>query len=451
MADGLRRARARARPARRRAALRDPGGDAAGDPRRRTAPPLVAPDGARGRPAAAPACTTAPTTTAPSCGIAAAYQSMEHPAADHAKAVMQVAAAGTGVRALRRLDQRPAGRRPRRGAGRLAAARPAGPPLAGARLLPGLGPAPGPAADPVRRHLRLLPRRACRGRRAGCATTWTGSAGGVLDEPATARALAAFLLRGLDCGALDDDGGRVRRPGSDRTGLEALRAAPGGARDGRRPRRPRTPGGHRGRDAVSVGVTDGRIVAVEPYDRRRAGAGRSSSTRTSCCCPVSSTRTSTSTSRAAPSGRASPPRPAPPRPAASRRSSTCRSTASRRRSTSPALRGQAGGRGGPGLVDVGFWGGAVPGNAGDLRPLHDAGVFGFKCFLLDSGVDEFPPLGRTSWRGTCGRSPRFDGPADRPRRGRRGHRPRTPQGRTGVSRLPRLASARRPRTARSPR
>jgi allantoinase len=44
-------------------------------------------------------------------------------------------------------------------------------------------------------------------------------------------------------------------------------------------------------------------------------------------------------------------------------------------------------------VDVGFWGGAVPGNLGDLRGLHDAGVFGFKCFLLDSGVDEFPPLG----------------------------------------------------------
>ena len=44
-------------------------------------------------------------------------------------------------------------------------------------------------------------------------------------------------------------------------------------------------------------------------------------------------------------------------------------------------------------VDVGFWGGAIPGNVGDLRPLHDAGVFGFKCFLLHSGVDEFPPLG----------------------------------------------------------
>ncbi|HEX6517257.1 MAG TPA: allantoinase AllB [Nocardioidaceae bacterium] len=43
-------------------------------------------------------------------------------------------------------------------------------------------------------------------------------------------------------------------------------------------------------------------------------------------------------------------------------------------------------------VDVGFWGGAVPGNFADLRPLHEAGVSGFKCFLLDSGVEEFPPL-----------------------------------------------------------
>ena len=40
-------------------------------------------------------------------------------------------------------------------------------------------------------------------------------------------------------------------------------------------------------------------------------------------------------------------------------------------------------------VDVGFWGGAVPGNLADLAPLHEAGVFGFKCFLLDSGVEEF--------------------------------------------------------------
>ena len=43
-------------------------------------------------------------------------------------------------------------------------------------------------------------------------------------------------------------------------------------------------------------------------------------------------------------------------------------------------------------VDVGFWGGAIPGNLGELRGLHDAGVFGFKCFMTDSGVPEFPPL-----------------------------------------------------------
>ncbi|GAA2539004.1 allantoinase AllB [Winogradskya consettensis] len=43
-------------------------------------------------------------------------------------------------------------------------------------------------------------------------------------------------------------------------------------------------------------------------------------------------------------------------------------------------------------VDVGFWGGAIPGNAGDLPALHAAGVYGFKAFLADSGVPEFPPL-----------------------------------------------------------
>jgi allantoinase len=41
-------------------------------------------------------------------------------------------------------------------------------------------------------------------------------------------------------------------------------------------------------------------------------------------------------------------------------------------------------------VDVGFWGGVVPGNASELSRLHDAGVLGFKCFLVHSGVDEFP-------------------------------------------------------------
>src|SRR5580692_3316532 len=40
-------------------------------------------------------------------------------------------------------------------------------------------------------------------------------------------------------------------------------------------------------------------------------------------------------------------------------------------------------------VDAGFWGGVVPGNIAELRPLWEAGVFGFKCFLVPSGVPEF--------------------------------------------------------------
>ena len=41
-------------------------------------------------------------------------------------------------------------------------------------------------------------------------------------------------------------------------------------------------------------------------------------------------------------------------------------------------------------VDVGFWGGVVPGNTRELAALCKAGVVGFKCFLIDSGVAEFP-------------------------------------------------------------
>src|SRR5215216_7986552 len=41
------------------------------------------------------------------------------------------------------------------------------------------------------------------------------------------------------------------------------------------------------------------------------------------------------------------------------------------------------------FVDVGFWGGVVPGNTDQLAPVFDAGVVGFKCFLVPSGVDEF--------------------------------------------------------------
>jgi allantoinase len=43
-------------------------------------------------------------------------------------------------------------------------------------------------------------------------------------------------------------------------------------------------------------------------------------------------------------------------------------------------------------VDVAFWGGAVPENLGTLAGLHDAGVRGFKAFLVPSGVDEFGHL-----------------------------------------------------------
>ncbi|QBX56166.1 aldolase [Nocardioides seonyuensis] len=139
-----------------------------------------------------------------SCGIAAAQQSLEHPVADHAKAVMQAAAAGTGVR----LSD------------------------GSTNVLPVGG------ADQVREawrnHLRLVRRSLDRGYYQGWdlhpaqlptrfAATFAfyreGYAAaaarlrdyvqrresGVLDEPATARALADFLQRGVDCGALAPD------------------------------------------------------------------------------------------------------------------------------------------------------------------------------------------------------------------------------------------------------
>ena len=44
------------------------------------------------------------------------------------------------------------------------------------------------------------------------------------------------------------------------------------------------------------------------------------------------------------------------------------------------------------MVDVGFWGGVVPGNLENIESLAAEGVFGFKSFLVPSGVDEFPPI-----------------------------------------------------------
>lgn len=52
-------------------------------------------------------------------------------------------------------------------------------------------------------------------------------------------------------------------------------------------------------------------------------------------------------------------------------------------------------------VDVGFWGGAVPGNLSALSELSSAGAFGFKAFLADSGVPEFPYLDRDCLLRAC--------------------------------------------------
>jgi len=137
-----------------------------------------------------------------SLGIAAAYQSMEHPVADHAKAVLQVAAAGTGVRlsdgstnvlpvglpaqvqAAWTLHARLVRRSLERGF------------YQGWDLHP---------AQLVTRYLATyaffregLPAAAARLRDYTAHTL-----GGVLDEPATARALASFILRGVECGAID--------------------------------------------------------------------------------------------------------------------------------------------------------------------------------------------------------------------------------------------------------
>ncbi|MFE9650677.1 allantoinase AllB [Streptomyces sp. NPDC006365] len=60
-------------------------------------------------------------------------------------------------------------------------------------------------------------------------------------------------------------------------------------------------------------------------------------------------------------------------------------------------------------IDVGFWGGALPDNVKDLRPLHDAGVFGFKAFLSPSGVDEFPELDQEQLARSLAEIAGFDG------------------------------------------
>jgi citrate lyase beta subunit len=138
------------------------------------------------------------------CGIAAAYQSMDHPVADHAKAVMQVAAAGTGVRVSDgSTNVLPVGETDAvQGAWRLHSR------LVRRSLERGFyqGWDLHPAQLPTRYAATYAFFRSGSDAAAARLSAYLERrATGVLDEPATARALAGFLLRGLDCGALDAD------------------------------------------------------------------------------------------------------------------------------------------------------------------------------------------------------------------------------------------------------
>jgi citrate lyase beta subunit len=136
------------------------------------------------------------------CGIAAGYQSMDHPVADHAKAVMQVAAAGTGVRLSDgSTNVLPVGDTASvQEAWRLHAT------LVRRSLERGFyqGWDLHPAQLPTRYAATYaFFRTGLAAARSRLAAYLEQRSGGILDEPATARALAGFLLRGLDCGALE--------------------------------------------------------------------------------------------------------------------------------------------------------------------------------------------------------------------------------------------------------
>ncbi|MFE0250679.1 DUF6986 family protein [Streptomyces sp. NPDC059010] len=135
-------------------------------------------------------------------GVSAAYQASDHPAADHAKAIMQVAAAGTGVRvsdgSTNVLPVGPTAKvhdawRLHYGLTRRALARAY---YQGWDMHPGHIPTRYAAVFAFYREgfEQAAARLARYANRAG---------GDVMDEPATAKALSGYLLRGLDCGALD--------------------------------------------------------------------------------------------------------------------------------------------------------------------------------------------------------------------------------------------------------
>ncbi|MEU5323045.1 aldolase/citrate lyase family protein [Streptomyces sp. NPDC021056] len=155
-------------------------------------------------------------------GVSAAYQASDHPAADHAKAIMQVAAAGTGVRvsdgSTNVLPIGPTAKvhdawRLHYGLTRRALARAY---YQGWDMHPGHIPT---------RYAAVFAfyREGFEQAAARLARYANHTGGDVMDEPATAKALGGYLLRGLDCGALDI-AEVARLTGLTRTDLERFAA-----------------------------------------------------------------------------------------------------------------------------------------------------------------------------------------------------------------------------------
>ena len=137
-----------------------------------------------------------------SCGVSAAHQSMDHPVADHAKAVMQVAAAGTGVR----LSDGSTNVVPTGSTEQVHAAWKLHHDLVRRSLARAYyqGWDMHPAHLPTRYVAVYTFYREGLAAAAARLAAYVAKAGGdVMDEPATAKALSGYLLRGLDCGAVD--------------------------------------------------------------------------------------------------------------------------------------------------------------------------------------------------------------------------------------------------------
>ncbi|MFJ4192367.1 DUF6986 family protein [Kitasatospora sp. NPDC089509] len=155
-----------------------------------------------------------------SCGVSAAHQSMDHPVADHAKAVMQVAAAGTGVR----LSDGSTNVIPTGSTAQVHAAWKLHHDLVRRSLARAYyqGWDMHPAHLPTRYvAVYSFYREGLAAAAARLAAYVAKTGGDVMDEPATARALSGYLLRGLDCGAVDP-AEVTALTGLDRARLDAL-------------------------------------------------------------------------------------------------------------------------------------------------------------------------------------------------------------------------------------